>query len=399
MSALARLLLSRDKNVSGSDSAESKVTDGLVQEGVKINFEQVSENISDDVECVIYTLAIPDDNPELVTAREKGIPTFLYSEMLGKISENMKTIAVSGTHGKTTTTAMISDCLRASEINPYTIVGSLMAESGTNYLEGDTDLFLVEACEYKKSFLNLSPEILVITNIEEDHLDFYKDLEDIQNTFLELAEKTSGKIICNPNDKNLAPVVDMFLDKIVDYTKYIDKVPELNVLGKHNILNSAAALAVSDILDADLDKSKQALSVFKGTWRRLEYKGENENGAILYDDYAHHPSEIKSGLESLKEKFSNKKVSVIFQPHLYSRTKEFFDDFVKVLQIADKVYVLPIYAAREKNNSSINSEMILEKITDGTYLKDFNEAKEIVKVATSEDVVVTMGAGDIDQVI
>jgi UDP-N-acetylmuramate--alanine ligase len=401
MSALACMLKSHGINVSGSDSSNSKVTDNLIKEGIEVFIGHEKKHIENDFNAVIYTLAISNDNPELQKAKELNIPLFTYAEFLGKVSNDYKTIAVSGTHGKTTTTAMIAKVLEEGGLSPNVIVGSLLVDKGTNFVKGESDLFVVEACEYKRSFLNLSPWILVITNIEEDHLDYYKDLADIQNAFKVLAMKVpkEGFIITDTEDQNIKPVLEGVAASIIDYKKYIPNY-DLNVSGEHNLKNSACALALAKILNVSEEQSKTSLVNFKGTWRRFEFKGEMKNGAIVYDDYAHHPTEILATLNGLKSKFSNKKIVAFFQPHLYSRTKSLLNDFGKSFKDADMVYVLPIYAAREEFDDSISNSILKDKILEnGTNSNILNNLEEInskmEELGDSDTVFITLGAGDI----
>ncbi len=414
MSALARLFKSRGLQVSGSDISRSEITDALEKEGIKIFLSQVAENISDDIECVIYTIAVKEDNPEFVEVKKRGLPIFTYAEMLGQVSSDYYTIAISGTHGKTTTTAMTTKIFQDLNLKPNAIVGSLLSESKSNFVSGESNYFIVEACEYGRSFHNLSPKILVITNLEEDHLDYYADLAEIQGSFKEMVQKVpaDGFIICDSEDENLKNVIDEAKGQIINYKKYIDDLPHLFVPGGHNRQNAAAALAVIDALKKvneddsekiEINSAKESLKNFKGTWRRLEFKGETINGALVYDDYAHHPSEIKSSLLALKEKYSDKKILVIFQPHLYSRTKSFLEGFAEVLrQFSDRVIVLPIYAAREKPDGTIDSMMLVEKIYEdkAEHADNFFEATKLSldKMINTEWIIVTVGAGDVSRI-
>lgn len=410
MSALARLFKSRGLEVSGSDMSRSEITDALEKEGIKIFLSQEAENISDDIDCVIYTIAVKGDNPEFVEVKKHGLPIFTYAEMLGQVSADYYTIAISGTHGKTTTTAMITKIFQDLNLKPNAIVGSLLSESKSNFVSGESKYFIVEACEYGRSFHNLSPKILVITNLEEDHLDYYADLAEIQGAFKEMVQKVpaDGFIICDPEDENLKNVIDEAKGQIINYKKYVEELPHLFVPGGHNRQNAAAALAVIEAvknieIEIDINATKESLKNFKGTWRRLEFKGETINGALVYDDYAHHPSEIKSSLLALKEKYSDKKILVIFQPHLYSRTKSFLEGFAEVLHLfSDRVIVLPIYAAREKSDGTIDSMMLVEKIYEdkAEHANNFFEATKLSldKMINTEWIIVTVGAGDVSRI-
>lgn len=404
MSALARMLKGFGFEVLGSDISSSQIIDGLRDSGIEVSLEQKAENIPDNVDCVIYTLAIDENNPEIKKAKELGVPMFTYAQMLGEVSKDKFTIAVSGTHGKTTATAMTADVFHSNGRKPYVIVGSSLNKEKTNYLKGEEEVFVVEACEYKKSFLNLNPNILIITNIEADHLDFYKDLEDVQSAFKELISKMpeDGIVICNKEDEKIKPVIKNISQKIVNYLDFVKDVPEGNIKGDHNFQNAACALALSDSFNLDMEKSKEAMKNFKGTWRRFEYKGETENGAVVYDDYAHHPSEIKATIKTALENFSDKKITVVFQSHTYSRTKALFDDFVEVLSGVEEVVLLPIYAAREEDDGTVSSEMLAKAISKKQNVKNFDSFEEVAKYLKSEknsdDLIITMGAGDISKV-
>jgi UDP-N-acetylmuramate--alanine ligase len=422
MSALARLFKSRGYKISGSDLSKSEITDNLEKEGIEIFLEQKAENISSDIDCIVYTIAVKNDNPEFIESQKRNLPIFTYAQMLGKISENYFTIAVSGTHGKTTTTAMLIKTFEKLNLKPNAIVGSLLSESKTNFVSGLSNYFIVEACEYGRSFHNLLPKILIITNVEEDHLDYYSDLKEIQGAFVEMILKvpSDGYIVCNLNDKNVKEILEELilkshkLPEIIDYSIFLEKVPQLSVPGKHNKMNAGAVMAVMEIIEK-LEKNdfailesfesevQKALIDFKGTWRRLELKGQTINGALVYDDYAHHPSEIESSLLALKDKYPDKKIMVIFQPHLFSRTKNFLEKFAEVLkQNADRILILPIYAAREKFDETIDSIMIIESIDDdkSEHVANFFEATRLAldKNIDGDWIIITMGAGDINRI-
>lgn len=401
MSALARMCKAHGVIVSGSDSSDSAILHDLAHEGITTYTSQVRENISPSVDCIVYTLAIDNLNEELTEARLRKVPLFTYAQMLGEISKNMYTIAVAGTHGKTTTTAMIADVCVKNDRTPHVIVGSLLAKTGSNYVFGTEDMFVVEACEYKRSFLNLNPNALIITNIEEDHLDYYHDLADIQDAFCNLVQKVpaDGFVICDTSDEKIIPVLTGCVASIIDSKSYVQDVPALTVLGDHNVLNASLVLALSDELKYNNQKSRQALADFKGTWRRLEYKGEY-NSLRIYDDYAHHPTEIRAGIAAFRKQYGDTPLTIIFQPHLYSRTKEHFDDFVEVLSAADRVVLLPIYAARESCDETVSSQMLGDSIVlrgvTVEYCADFECALEVIRSLSSiPGIVVTVGAGDV----
>ena len=401
VSAIARMMLAEGKIVGGSDVSDSAIIDELRKLGANIFLGHSADNIADDVDLVVYTPAVTVDNPELKKATELGIPMLSYPEMLGLISKDKYTIAVSGAHGKTTTTAMIAKILIDAKKDPTVIVGSLLKDHKSNFVAGKSGYFVVEACEYKKSFLNLNPKIIIITNIDNDHLDYYGNLENIKKAFGEFAAKLpeDGYLICDPNDKNLKEIVENVKCKIIDYTK-IDNNFNLKIPGEHNMKNAQAAMAATEILGVDFKKVENSLESFEGTWRRFEFKGETKNGVFVYDDYGHHPTEIKATLKGAREFFGGKKIWCVFQPHLYSRTKLLFDDFGKSFGDADEIILADIYAAREPKDEGINSKMLAEEIIKNggkaRYMESFDKITGfLVENSKKGDVVITTGAGDI----
>lgn len=405
ISAVARMMKMMGKNVTGQDMQEGEIVNELKKLGIDIKIGQSFDFIPLDTDLIVYTIAIEYYDPELFKRLKEGdIPVKSYPEMLGLISKDKYTVAISGTHGKTTTTGMISQILVDAGSDPTVIVGSLLS-SRTNFIHGESNLFVVEACEYRRSFLNINPKILVITNIDEDHLDYYKDIEDIKRAFKELAMKVpdDGYIICNPNDKNIADVIKDINSNIIDYSKFYDQSLKLKIPGIHNKKDAACAIAVAEILDVNIDESKKSLSQFPGTWRRFEFKGKLLSGALVYDDYAHHPVEISSTLEGFRElypKVGGWNITIIFQPHLFSRTKLLLNDFAKCFRDANNVLILPIYFAREKDDGSISSRILSDEINKKTNnsisFKDFDEAeKYLYNIKFNEkDIIVTMGAGE-----
>ena len=404
VSALARMMLHQGKAVSGSDRTLSRITEELARMGARIYEGHHPENIGQSVDVVIYSPAITEDNPELMYARKMRIPTMTYPQALGRISENAYTVAVSGTHGKTTTTAMIADVLR-KRIEPTVIVGSLLSGGRSNFVPGDARRFVVEACEYKRSFLSLSPSILVITNIDEDHLDYYKDLADIESAFRELAQKVPphGFIVCDLNSPSVRRALRGAVATIVNYPAYVDHQRKLTVMGKHNQMNAAVAHAVADIFGIDEKELNEDLKNFKGTWRRSEEKGKHASGALVYDDYAHHPTEIQTTLAGFRERFPEKHIVVAFQPHLYSRTQKHFGDFADSFTHADKVLLAPIYAAREKDEGLVSHHDLAEAMRKNHTQAESYESlealsEEAVRSLTPNTLFLTMGAGDIYEV-
>ena len=400
MSALAQLFEKAGKIVSGSDREASPLTKLLSEKHILIFISHDAAHVPAGTELIVYTDAVPADNVERVRGRERGIPEISYAQALGAATRDYTLIAVSGSHGKTTTTAMIVDVLEAGGLDPTAVIGSLRAKTQSNFRRGESTYAVAEADEYKRHFLFLNPHILVITNVDTDHLDYFKDLAGIQSAFRELAQKVprDGCIICDPKEAAVKPIVVDIPVRIVDYTDFIDPKLALRVPGEHNIRNAAAALAVADILKISSDTACTALKDFSGTWRRFEYKGTTKGGALVYDDYAHHPTEIRATLKAAREQFPSKKIVVAFQPHLYSRIRLLLNDFARAFGDADEVVIAPIYAAREIDDGSISSEVLAERIDkQGKRARalPFREIEEYARTLHNTNVFMTMGAGDI----
>jgi len=403
MSALARHFLSEKKTVSGSDRALTPITKALASEGVQIFSEQVAENISSDYELIIYTEAMTEDHPEMKAARAAGVRMVNYFEALGLAMNPYYLIAVAGTHGKTTTSAMITDIFETVEKDPTAIIGSLRAKTQSNYRAGKSKYAIVEACEYKRDFLHLKPDILVITNLEYEHVDYYKSLEDVQDAFKSLISQVNegGVVITDTANINIAPILDGVEAKVVNYHDFLELDLPLKQPGMHNRLNAAAAIAAAAQEKISAGDAKQALSNFTGTWRRFEYKGE-VNGAPVYDEYAHHPTEIRAAIDGVKELYAGKKIILAFQPHTYSRTAALFGEFAKAVGQAYEILVLPVFAAREENATGVSSRELavktLETNTNARYVDSLEAAEAAIrKNADDETVVMVVGAGNITE--
>jgi UDP-N-acetylmuramate--alanine ligase len=401
MSALARLCLYEGKQVSGSDRALSAITDALRTEGVYVCEAQGVENISNDLDLVVYTEAMPKDHPELVAAHALGITTVNYFAALGMVANEYYLIAVSGSHGKTTTTAMLIDIFEAAGLDPSGVVGSLRAKTKSNYRAGKSKYFIAEACEYRRDFLSLQPDILVITNLEHEHVDYYPNLESVQAAFRELVNQVrpGGFVVANVSDKNLAPVLIDVSATVIDYCKSFSPLRSLTMPGMHNQQNAAAAVAAARLVGVDVGVADAALATFGGTWRRFEYKGE-VSGAKVYDDYGHHPTEVRATIAGARELYPDRKLTVVFQSHTYSRTHELFSDFITALQQADQVYILPIYAAREENVSGVSHTALASAIGESAVaVDDFAAVMHILTAnLTEHDLVLVMGAGDVTKI-
>lgn len=430
MSGLAEILLSEGFSVSGSDWNRSPLTQMLEEQGAKVNYgkPQRAENITDDIDLVVYTAAVHKDNPEYAEAVRKNIPVLTRAQFLGQLMRNYKTpIAVSGTHGKTTTTSMISEILLQADTDPTLSVGGILRSIHGNIRVGKSDLFVVEACEYTNSFLSFFPKIGIILNIEEDHLDFFKDIEEIRDSFRRFARliPDDGCLILNSGidrwqeitEGLSCRIITFGLDESADYypsdityNEFADATflahrkgaaplsVTLGVPGEHNILNALAALALSDLLCLSPADAQEALRSFHGTDRRFEYKG-TVNGITIIDDYAHHPTEITATLKAARN-YPHKTLWCVFQPHTYSRTKAFLDDFASALCLADRVILADIYAARETDTLGISSADIRDRIVKAgkkcDYFHTFEEIEKFILAnCINGDLLITMGAGDV----
>ena len=429
MSALAEIMISRGFTVTGSDSHESKITDHLESLGAKIFYNQVAGNISSDIDVLIYTAAIKQDNPELVKAKELGIPLLTRAEFLGQIMLNYPmAIGVSGTHGKTTTTSMLSQIMLEGNTDPTILVGGIMPAIHGNTRVGHSDKLITEACEYTNSFLSFKPNMAIILNVAADHLDFFKDLDDIRHSFRKFAELVpdDGFLVINSDIDNLEYFTDGLKCKVItvgsdpaksDYSATnieFDQFAKgsydlvvngeksfhvaLNVTGEHNIYNSLAAIAAAHAMGISDENIKAGLTQYGGTDRRFQYKGKVGDVTII-DDYAHHPDEITATIKTAKH-YPHKKMWVVFQPHTYSRTKSLLPEFGKALKEADAVVLADIYAAREKDTLGVSSLDVKKEIekygTEVHYYPSFSEIENFLLESCSPgDLLITMGAGDV----
>ena len=420
ISAIARMMLHEGKIVTGQDMQESEVIEGLNKIGIFIMIGQSFKNIPMKTELIVYTIALDTYDPDLasIIKKQTKIPVLSYPQMLDLISRNKYTVAVSGTHGKTTTTAMTAKILCDNNIDPTVIVGSLLTDfhgvaekTKSNFIAGNSKYLVVEACEYRRSFLNINPKILVITNIDNDHLDYYKDINDIKSAFKEMAMKVpaDGFVVCNPSDPNISDVIGGIKAKVVNWQDYFDASLKLKIPGVHNKKDAAAALAVASILNVPMPSAKKALSEFNGTWKRFQFRGKLSQGTLIYDDYAHHPTEILATLEGFRELYSKEdgwKITLVFQPHLFSRTKILLNDFAKSFKDADQVIILPIYFAREFDDETISSNILANEINkNSNNAKSFNSFEEVEKYMKDgldkmgvKDIIVTMGAGEASKI-
>lgn len=428
MSGLAEILLEKHFKVSGSDARQSALTDMLSDRGAHIYLGQRKENITADIDVVVYTSAIHPDNPEFIAMQELSIPSLTRAELLGEIMRNYELpVAISGTHGKTTTTSMVSEILLQADTDPTLSIGGILKSIGGNIRVGHSPYFVTEACEYTNSFLSFYPRIGIILNIEEDHLDFFRDLDDIRSSFRRFAQllPEDGLLIISGDISDYeeitrglsCSVLTFGSDSSCDY--YYDGISHdefahasftlhrrggsdipvsLGVPGEHNILNALAALALADYLKLDMETAARALKNFTGTDRRFEYKGSVE-GITIVDDYAHHPTEITATLKAARN-YPHQTLWCVFQPHTYTRTKAFLPEFAQALSLADKVILADIYPARETDTLGISSrslqEIIVNSGTECHYFPSFEEIQKfILENCTPGDLLITMGAGDV----
>ncbi len=429
MSGFAELLHDNGFDVYGSDMKESKITDHLSSLGIHIIYEQKTENITDDIDFVVYTAAIHPDNPEYAASKSLGLPMMERAEMVGQVMKNYpNAIAVSGTHGKTTTTSMLTHIFLAAKKDPTISVGGILDAIHGNIRIGHSDNFITEACEYTNSFLKFHPTAGIILNVDADHLDFFKDIDDIRASFHKFArllpengllvinsdidkkEEILSDLVCKVITFGLNPSSDYSADDIafddhghgsftlVRYGKKTDIRVQLKVIGKHNIANALSAIALSEYYEIPTDAILEGLAAFHGTERRFELKG-SFNGVTVVDDYAHHPTEIEATLTAAA-KYPHNHLWCVFQPHTYSRTRALLPEFAKALSHAENVVLADIYAAREKDPGDISSRTLqaeLKKLgCNAHYFPSFDEIEKFLSEKCIDgDLLITMGAGDV----
>lgn len=424
MSSLAEVLFDMGIAVSGSDTNESKNVINLRKMGIDVKLGHSADNITDDVEFVVRTAAVHDDNPETAAAIAKGIPVFERTEAWGTISRDYSNaLCISGTHGKTTTTSMCTHILMAAEKDPTVMIGGTLPLLNAGHRIGRGNTIIMEACEYYNSFLAFYPTIAVILNIEADHLDFFKDLEEVKRSFRIFASKVpedGGCIVANYDDANTMSAIEGLHRKVMTFglseeadvyakniqysgtttsfdiyykNRFFSDVT-LHVPGVHNVKNALAATASAICLGIRPYAVKYGLAGFNGAGRRFEFKGKY-NGADVYDDYAHHPGELKALFDTV-ETLDYERTIVVFQPHTYSRTAALFDDFVRQLQRPEVLLLAEIFAAREKNTIGISSAQLAERIPNSTFYPDFEALENSLRaIARPGDIILTVGAGDV----
>ena len=427
MSGLAEVLLKEGFTITGSDSQASNLTKQLEAQGAKIFIGQRASNIEAGCDLVVYTAAIRPDNPEFAQAVAMNIPTLSRAELLGQMMDNYpRSITVSGTHGKTTTTSMVAHILLAAQSDPTISIGGILNAIGGNIRVGSSDLFLTEACEYTNSFFHFYPKYNIILNIEEDHMDFFKDLDDIRNSFHRFAQNTNddGVLIINSEIEHPEGITEGLTAKVVNYgtrgdedyyatdityndfgcASFVAHTPNdcfpvtLSVPGEHNVSNALSAIAFGAEAGFSKEHITAGLAAFGGTVRRFEVKGHLGNVTVV-DDYAHHPTEIAATLTAAKN-FPHDRIICVFQPHTYTRTKAFWNDFAKALSMADIVVMADVYAARETDTLGVRSEDLAKDIaalgTECHYFAGFDEIENfLLEKCMNNDLLITMGAGDV----
>ena len=422
LSAIADILLARGYEVTGSDMNQSAKVEKLMDDGITVYLGHRAKNV-EGADLVVYTVALADDNPELVRARELGIPCITRGKMLGLLMRESKTsIAISGTHGKTTTTAMISLVMKHAGLDPTIAVGGNLEELGGNVAVGSDQYFVAEACEYRDSFLELHPNIEVILNIDSDHLDYFKDIEHIVRSFEKFVSLLPEDGLLFAYDAN--PFVKRVIkgrDNVITFgmSQDMDVYPahfdrgyssfdvycghhfythvDLRVLGRHNCMDALSAIAAAWALGVEPEAVTRGLTSFTGAARRMEFKG-TYRGADIYDDYAHHPGELKATLDAVPQRGYSRTI-VVFQPHTYSRTKALFSEFVEQLSRPDLTILADIYAAREQNTVGISSKDVADAIPRAEFYPSFDEiTARLREIAAPGDLILTIGAGDIYKV-
>ena len=402
--------------VTGSDMNASVSTDELIAKGIHVTIGHQAKNI-EGADCIIRTAAAHNDNPEIAAARSMGIPLFERAQAWGVIMQAYQNaVCISGTHGKTTSTSMMTHILMAANWDPTVMIGGYLPLLNAGHRVGQGDTIVLESCEYCDSFLNFSPTLAVILNVEADHLDYFKDLADVQKSFRKFAQMATNGVLANADDPHVVQTLEgmdyvsfgldekntvhpanisadwRHMDVICDGKFYCHV--DLKVIGKHNALNALAAIGAAWMLGVSGEAVAEGLSTFHGADRRMQYKG-NFNGADIYDDYAHHPDELRATIEAVHT-MNYDRIVVAFQPHTYTRTKALFDDFVTELRKVDHLVLAEIYAARERNTVGISSKDLQERIPGSHYCKTLPDVTEYLRsIAKPGDLILTVGAGDI----
>lgn len=405
-SSLAQILNKMGKEISGSDNSKTDLTKSLKKDGIKVYERHSAGNITKKHQVIIYSPAIPATNPELQAAKRLKIPCLSYPEALGELSKEYFTISIAGTHGKSTTTAMTSLILNAAGLDPTVVIGTKLREfKNKNFRVGKSKYLVLEACEYRRSFMHFKPNILIITNIEAEHLDYYKDLKDYQNAFHDLALKVpeDGYIIISDKEKNLGPIIKGCSARIIRWKNKIKTKP--GIPGEFNLENATNAAKVGEILGIKEKIVNTAIQKYRGSWRRMDYKKEKMGKTQFIDDYGHHPTEVRVTLNAIREKHPQAKILCIFQPHQHSRTKMFLKEFGHAFNSVDQLLISNIYQVRDSEEvvKSISVDDLLREIKKyqphAKNGKSLEESAQYIKDNYKKfDIIVTMGAGDISKI-
>lgn len=427
MSALAEILNTWGHNITGSDFQKTEMTELLQRAGITVFLGHSEKNITDKTDLIIYNAAISEDNPERAEGRRRGIPELGRAELIGELMKEYSfPISVAGTHGKTTTSSMVSEVFMAAELDPTVSIGGILPSIHSNYRLGKNEYIILETCEYRDSFLNFNPYASIILNIDRDHTDYFKSMKQMYESFNKFVNRTKGFLVINSEIRNIEDVTKGFEGEIITYggknaqwtaenVKMIDGFGsfdacfegkpvlhiDLSVPGSHNISNALAVTALCKKFNIGDEAIVKGLKAFHGTGRRFERKGYL-NGALIVDDYAHHPTEIKATLTAAKQMNYNR-IVIAFQPHTYTRTKDLFAEFADALSLADKIYLLDIYAAREKDPGDIHSKDLVNKLAEtgknALYSPSFDACADALKADLKVgDLFITIGAGPVNKI-
>lgn len=401
VSGLAQFCLSRGDQVTGSEMQETEILPLLRSLGIEVSIPQKAANVPQDCELLVYSEAVPDDNPERQFAADRGIPQKSYFQYLGEVSRDYRVIAVAGTHGKTTTTGMIAAGFQTAGFDGTVLVGSTLREfEGSNFHAGNNQWLLVEACEYRENFQFLKPEIVVLTNVEWDHPDYYETEEQYLEAFRNFVQDAKT-VICHQDDEVVWDLLEDFKGERRAIPRQSPNSWEflLSVFGDMNHRNATLALGLADKLELNLEYFKKGLGQFSGTGRRQEFLGEWK-GIKVFDDYGHHPTEIRSTLEAFRDKFPEKKVALVYEPHQFSRTREFFADFVEALRLADHLALHPIYGTRDtaEDRAAVSIDSLLEHLENARKVEHTDHIRDFASALDEGDVLLFMGAGRIGDV-
>ena len=398
LSAFAQLCKELGHTATGSDAAESPMVHLLRSQGINVQVPHDAENITSTIDTVVYSEAIPFLNPERTRAQELHIPQKSYFQALGEMTRQYKTIVVAGTHGKTTTVGMLASGFLASDFDLSVIVGAQLQEfNGSNFHQGSNDWLLVEGCEYRNNFRFLKPEVVVLTNVELDHVDFYQSEEQYEEAFRFFLNKAKA-VLYHEGDMKAERLLTDFQGQKIPVPSHAFSPGELTTIGKHNQMNATLALKLGELMKQDMSKFSSGVAAFPGAARRQQFLGTYK-GIRIYDDYGHHPTEIAATLSAFREAFPSSQIALVFEPHQFSRTKHFFDQFIEAFSHADKVGIAPIYAARDtdEDKAAVSTESLISALPNAQQIQELSDAQDFASDLKEEDILLFMGAGNIDR--